>query len=133
MCPLYRLWSWHQYVGAAGLLQWGSLAAAGWDDPGASVQLPPASWAGLGWACWAVLGCAVLGWLGWAELAGDCSGRKEGGHQRSSCSAAVLQCCSAAVGRPTAHTAAAGWRLEDLILDFWDDGNLGVGNKGSFL
>ena len=65
------------------MLQWCSLAAAGWDDPGASVQLPPASWAGL----------AGLGWagLGWAELAGDCSGRKEGGHQRSSCSAAVLQ------------------------------------------
>ena len=32
------------------MLQWCSLAAAGWDDPGASVQLPAASWAGLGWA-----------------------------------------------------------------------------------
>ena len=92
------------------MLQWCSLAAAGWDDPGASVQLPPASWAGLGWA-------------------GGGLQRKEG--RRSS--EEQLQCCSAAVGRPTAHTAAAGWRLEDLILDFWDDGNLGVGNKGSFL
>ena len=55
---------------AAAVVQWCG-AAAGWDDPGASVQL---------------LQLAGLGWAG-----GDCSGRKEGGHQRSSCSAAVLQ------------------------------------------
>ena len=66
----------------------------------------------------------------WAGLAGTAA---EGRKEVIRGAAAVLQCCSAAVGRPTAHTAAAGWRLEDLIRDFWDDGNLGVGNKGSFL